>query len=174
MDTARVQEKRWLVVYTRSRWEKKVHNLLIQQGIESYCPLKQVQNQWSDRKKDVSIPLFTSYVFVRVNAQEQTPVLYTQGVYGYVNYMSKPAVVRDSVIEEIKENLITYKNVEIVDLQSLAVGDRVRVKQGVFNNQIGEILRVQNKTLLMVFEDMNCAMVTRIPLQYVTVSNLTY
>ena len=65
-----LHEKKWLVVYTRPRWEKKVDTLLKQQGIESYCPVRQVQSQWADRKKEVDLPLFNSYVFVYVTEAE--------------------------------------------------------------------------------------------------------
>ena len=32
--------KKWFVIYTRPRWEKKVNQLLQMQGINSYCPSK--------------------------------------------------------------------------------------------------------------------------------------
>ena len=60
------EEKKWFVVYTKSRCEKKVADLLTKKGIENYCPLNRVQKQWSDRKKIILAPLFTSYVFVRI------------------------------------------------------------------------------------------------------------
>ena len=57
--------KKWLAVYTRPRWEKKVDQLLKEQGTESYCPLNKVKRKWSDRVKTVEEPLFKSYVFVK-------------------------------------------------------------------------------------------------------------
>lgn len=165
-------EKKWLVVYTRPRWEKKVDGLLKQQGIESYCPVRQVQNQWADRKKDVDLPLFNSYVFVRVNPREESLVLYAMGVIGYVYYMQKPAVVRDNVIEEIKKNLTIYKDIEVINLQSISIGDRVLVKQGAFANQPGQVVQIQGKNVLMVFDNIHCALVTRVPFQHISVNNL--
>ncbi|HEV7622062.1 MAG TPA: transcription termination/antitermination NusG family protein, partial [Flavisolibacter sp.] len=49
---------KWYAIYTRPRWEKKVNGLLIQKGIESYCPLNKVRRKWSDRIKLVEEPLF--------------------------------------------------------------------------------------------------------------------
>ena len=60
-------EKHWYAVYTRPRSEKRVDILLQKKSIESWCPLQKVQRQWSDRKKTILQPLFTSYVFVHVN-----------------------------------------------------------------------------------------------------------
>jgi transcription antitermination factor NusG len=64
----------WYALYTKPRWEKKVHALLTDKKIESYCPLNKVRKKWSDRMKTVEEPLFKSYVFVRVNEEEQTKV----------------------------------------------------------------------------------------------------
>ena len=62
---------KWFVVYTRPRWEKKVHSLLTAKSIESYCPLHKVRRKWSDRIKLVEEPLFKSYVFVRVEDKDK-------------------------------------------------------------------------------------------------------
>ncbi|HEX6193703.1 MAG TPA: transcription termination/antitermination NusG family protein, partial [Chitinophagaceae bacterium] len=37
--------KKWLAVYTRPRWEKKVDQLLREKGTESYCPLNKVRRK---------------------------------------------------------------------------------------------------------------------------------
>jgi transcription antitermination factor NusG len=44
-------EKKWYALYTRSRWEKKIHEALLEKGIESYLPLQKILKQWSDRRK---------------------------------------------------------------------------------------------------------------------------
>ncbi|MEY3791988.1 MAG: hypothetical protein RLZ31_269 [Pseudomonadota bacterium] len=44
-------EKLWHVIYTKSKWEKKVDSLLLQRGFESWCPVQKKERQWSDRKK---------------------------------------------------------------------------------------------------------------------------
>ena len=60
-------EKRWYAVYTRPRAEKRVDTLLQKKLIESWCPLQKVQRQWSDRKKTILQPLFTSYVSILIS-----------------------------------------------------------------------------------------------------------
>ncbi len=164
-------EKKWLVIYTRPRWEKKIEKQLKERGIEAYCPMRQVQNQWSDRKKDVSLPLFNSYVFVRVNVREQGTVLYTGGILNYVYYMGKPAVVADKTIDEIKTKLTLYRDVEVVSLPNIAVGDHVLIKEGVFVNQKGHVLQVNGKSVLMVLDKINCALVTRIPFHQIVLQS---
>jgi transcription antitermination factor NusG len=69
--------KKWLAIYTRPRWEKKVNLLLQEKGVESYCPLNKVKRKWSDRVKIIEEPLFKSYVFVKVSDDEKTTVRMT-------------------------------------------------------------------------------------------------
>ncbi|HMI01426.1 MAG TPA: UpxY family transcription antiterminator [Pedobacter sp.] len=70
----------WKVVYTRSMWERKTTQLLIQKGIHAYCPLVRSKRKWADRMKTVEIPLFSSYIFVHVNLKEELEVLQAMAV----------------------------------------------------------------------------------------------
>lgn len=158
----RKNQKNWLVIYVRPRWEKKVDRLLQEQGIETFCPLKTTINQWADRKKKVSVPLFTGYVFVRINDRDLTKVRYTLGVLNYIYFMGKPAIIRDSEIEQLKEIVNTYNDLETINLKDLSPGDRVRIRSGLFYNQEGKIIQVQGKTVLMSFDYIDCALVTRV------------
>jgi transcriptional antiterminator RfaH len=154
--------RNWFVIYTRARWEKKVDHLLQQQGINSFCPLKKVESQWADRKKVVELPLFSSYVFVNINLKEQQQVRQTHGVLNFIYFLGKPAIVQDSEIEKIKDVLLKNPDAEVVSLENVCVGNRVRIKNGVLANQDGSIVKVNGKTVLMVFDHLDCALVTRV------------
>ena len=79
-------ETKWYAVYTRPRFEKQVVKALLDQGIEGYLPLIKTMRQWSDRKKMVEVPLFSSYVFVHINRSAYDQVLQTQGVVKYISF----------------------------------------------------------------------------------------
>jgi transcriptional antiterminator RfaH len=160
--------KNWFVIYTRARWEKKVDQLLKQQGINSYCPMRTVENQWADRKKIVELPLFSSYLFVNINLKEELTVRQTHGVLNFIYFLGKPAIVQDSEIEKIKNVLKENPDTEVVSLKGVRVGDRVRIKNGILANHNGNIVKVNGKTVLMVFDHLDCALVSR-----VSVSDLT-
>src|ERR1700738_1630273 len=104
-------KKNWYAVYTKPRWEKKVYSLLIEKGMEAYCPLNRVRKKWSDRVKWVEEPLFRSYVFVRVPEAEQTSVRMVNGVVNFVYWMGKPATVKDKEIDIIRMFLNEYDDV---------------------------------------------------------------
>ncbi|EOR93825.1 Transcriptional activator RfaH [Arcticibacter svalbardensis MN12-7] len=155
-------KRKWFVIYTRARWEKKVDQLLNQQGIESFCPLRTVTSQWSDRKKTVELPLFSSYVFVHVNLKEELVVRQTYGVLNFIYYMGKPAIIRDTELHKIKELLMAHPDAEVVSSHTVSVGDKVLLKQGVFSSHEGKVIKICGKTVLMLFDNLECAMVTRI------------
>jgi transcription termination/antitermination protein NusG len=77
----------WYAVYTKPRWEKKVASALERRQVESYCPLNQVTRQWSDRRKVVEEPLFSSYVFVRVPDSKKQLVRETEGIINFVYWL---------------------------------------------------------------------------------------
>ena len=109
--------KKWLALYTRPRWEKKVHALLTEKGIESYCPLNKVRRQWSDRVKTVEEPLFKSYVFVRVNEGERTAVRLTSGAINFIYWNGKPAQIREKEIVAIRKFLDEHEDVELMPME---------------------------------------------------------
>jgi transcriptional antiterminator RfaH len=168
--TKKSLSRRWLVIYTRPRWEKKVSQLLETQGIISYCPVRKVENQWADRKKIVEIPLFASYVFTKVNAHEESKVRQTLGVINFIYYQGKPAEVQDKVIEDIRHFLHICPDMEVVSLNNLSVGDKVRIKNGAFNNHEGEIIEIQGKHVLMMLDNLGCYLVARVPVNNIIIA----
>jgi transcriptional antiterminator RfaH len=84
----------WLVLYTKPKNEVKVAERLAAAGITVYCPLVTSLRQWSDRKKKVTLPLFSSYVFVQLAEVQRAAVFEVPGVVRYLFWLGKPAVVQ--------------------------------------------------------------------------------
>lgn len=152
------EKKKWYAIYTRPRWEKKVHQLLVDKGIESYCPLNKVKRQWSDRVKKIDEPLFKSYVFVRVLEEEKTSVRMTNGVVNFIYWLGKPAVITNKDIEIIQRFLGDYEEVELEALE-LSPQDKVKVKLGVFTNEVAEVLKVGKKKVEVRIESLRYKLV---------------
>jgi transcription antitermination factor NusG len=152
------EKKKWYAIYTRPRWEKKVHQLLVDKGIESYCPLNKVKRQWSDRVKKIDEPLFKSYVFVRVLEEEKTRVRMTNGVVNFIYWLGKPAVITNKDIEIIQRFLGDYEEVELEALE-LSPQDKVKVKLGVFTNEVAEVLKVGKKKVEVRIESLRYKLV---------------
>lgn len=153
--------KKWHAVYTRPRWEKKVHMLLEEKGLESYCPLNKVCRQWSDRRKIVLEPLFTSYVFVHITSLDYVNIKKTDGVVNLVYWLGSPAVIRDEEIETIKQFLGTYENVQLEKAQ-VCVNDSVRITSGPFMDMEGVVVEVMHHSIKVILPSLGYAMIAPI------------
>ena len=153
--------KKWLAVYTRPRWEKKVNQLLAEKGLESYCPLNKVRRKWSDRLKIVEEPLFKSYVFVKVTDEDRSTVRMTNGAVNFVYWNGKPAVIREKEINAIKRFLNEYENVEARKVE-LNVNQRVRITNGTFMDQEGKVLDVRHKMAKVAIDSLGYILVAYI------------
>ncbi|HNR17826.1 MAG TPA: UpxY family transcription antiterminator [Chitinophagaceae bacterium] len=153
--------KKWLAIYTRPRWEKKVNQLLTEKGFESYCPLNKVRRKWSDRVKIVEEPLFKSYVFVKATDEDRTEVRMTTGAINFVYWNGKPAVIREKEITAIKRFLNEYENVEArpVDVK---VNQRVRITNGSFMDQEGKVLDIKHKLVKVAIDSLGYILVAYI------------
>ena len=152
---------KWYALYTRPRWEKKVNGLLIQKGIESYCPLNKVKRKWSDRIKVIEEPLFKSYVFVKIGEDDRTRVRMTSGVVNFVYWEGKPAIIKDKEIQTIKRFLDEYENVDVVKM-GLEPEQRVRIIAGPMMDQEGKIIEVRHKTARVCIDSLGYMLVANI------------
>lgn len=153
--------RKWLAVYTRPRWEKKVNQLLLEKGLESYCPLNKVRRKWSDRVKIVEEPLFKSYVFVKVCDEDKTNVRMTNGAINFVYWNGKPAVVKEKEISAIKRFLNEYENVEARPMD-LKVDQRVRITNGTLMDHEGKVLDVRHKMAKVAIDSLGYILIAYI------------
>jgi transcription antitermination factor NusG len=153
--------RKWLAIYSRPRWEKKVNQLLLEKGFESYCPLNKVRRKWSDRVKVVEEPLFKSYVFVKVNEEDRTAVRMTPGVINFVYWEGKPAVIKEKEINAIRRFLNEYENVEVQPM-NLQVHQRVKITTGPLMDEEGEVLSLQRKMVKVAIDSLGYVLVAYI------------
>ncbi|WP_127128420.1 transcription termination/antitermination protein NusG [Pseudoflavitalea rhizosphaerae] len=139
---------KWYALYTKPRWEKKVNRLLNERGIESYCPLNIVRRKWSDRYKMVEEPLFKSYVFVKIQQEEQSAVRLTPGVINFVYWQGKPAIVKENEVDAIKKYLNEY-NFVYVEPIPMKIGQQVIIQSGIFMDQVGDIADIRHKKIIV-------------------------
>ena len=72
------------------------------EGDDSFVPLVREARRWSDRTKIVETPVFSCYVFVRMEARLfHLEVLKTAGVFRFVTVNGAPAAIPDSEIESL-------------------------------------------------------------------------
>ena len=160
--------EKWFAVYTRPRWEKKVAEILTRKRIENYCPLNKVIRQWSDRKKIVNEPLFTSYVFVRISECQLLPLKKTDGVINLVYWLGKPAVIRDPEIELIKNFLNDHVNVRL-EKTAININDNVQVLSGPLMELEGKVIALKSRTVKIELPSLGYMMQAEVSMENVRI-----
>ena len=147
----------WYALYTNPRNEKKVEEQLLKMGVETFCPKISVVKQWSDRKKRVSQPLIPSYVFVKIKEQERDLVFSVSGVVRYLFFLGKPAIIKESEINAMKETLNhNFKEVQISDLEK---GQKFTIEEGTFKGQEVTFLEQKGNKIILHLESLGIKLI---------------
>lgn len=117
--------------------------------------------QWSDRKKKVSTPLFTCYVFVKLKEKERELVFQVPGVVRYLYWLGKPALVKDKEIQTIR-NWVEDDNVLELVVADFSPGDRITISNGVLKGQEVIIKDVGKNKMRLVLLGMGCTVTVKI------------
>jgi len=140
-------ESRWFAAYTSPRHEKQVSRQMARRGIQNFLPLYKSIRRWKDRRKELELPIFPGYLFVRMALRERVSVLQVPGVVQLVSFQGRPTPLPDSEIEMLQRQLA--QNGRLQPHPFLTVGRRVRVTNGPMTGMEG-ILARKKDTLRVV------------------------
>jgi transcription antitermination factor NusG len=144
----------WHAVRVRPRWEKIVTDALQGKEYESFLPLYRKRNQWSDRKKDIDLPLFPGYVFCRGDFSGRPRIITTPGVIGILTFAGVPAIISDCEIEAVKT--VLRSGVYAQPWPYLREGQRVRICSGALTGVEGIIVRTKSDCRVVLSIDALC------------------
>ncbi len=122
-----LQRQCWYAVYTRARHEKCVAEQCQQRGVTVFLPLYCAHRLWKQRRAEVMLPLFPSYIFVRTALQDRLRILCIPGIVSFVSFNGVPAAVPEAQIDSLSQATTLGRVSPHVYLQS---GRRVRVTAG--------------------------------------------
>jgi len=138
----------WYAVYTCTRHEKRVKQLLDERRIDCFLPLYRSVRRWKDRRKELELALFPAYVFVHINSKDRVRVLQLPSVVSFVTFGNSPAAIASSEIESLRSGIANGMCLE--PHPYLKVGRRVRIKQGPLAGSTGILLRKKDKLRVVV------------------------
>lgn len=130
-DTAGIPEANasaWYALYTRHQHEKVVARMLADKGFEVFLPLYFTAHRWQDRTRQLSLPLFPGYVFLRTGLDRRAHVVTTPGVHHFVPSAERPVAIAPPEIEAVRQ--LTAKSPRVEPHPFLKRGDWVRIKAG--------------------------------------------
>ncbi len=156
-------ESSWFAVQTKPRHEKRVAAELAEKGITVFLPLVSALHQWTDRRREVTLPLFTNYTFVRIDGERnpRVSVLRTNGVVGFVGMQGRPVPIPDEQINAVQT--ILREGIPFSLHPFLNVGRKVRIRGGCLDGIQGIILAVNgDQSLIVSIESIQGALAVRI------------
>lgn len=121
-------ESEWYALYTVAHHEKRVAQQLQTCEVECFLPLYRSVRRWSDRSKELQLPLFPGYLFVHTDLGERGRILQLPSVVHFVCFNGLPAPVPITEIETLRSML--NGNAYVEPHPYLRVGRRVRVHSG--------------------------------------------
>ena len=140
--------KNWIVVRSKPRSEKIAYAQLKEKGIEAYLPLLKERRKWSDRKKWVEFPLFSSYLFAKIEIKNSIFVLQTNGVSSLVKFGELIAIVQDEVVHAIK--LAIDGGYQLTPAEYFIAGNAVEVIEGPMRGVKGIVVQLKGKDRLVI------------------------
>ena len=137
--TDQTSERRWYAVFTVPQNEKSAVRHLELRNIESFLPTYETLRVWKNRQRVKTIlPLFPTYLFVRIGHDERVKVLEAPGVLHIVGNGRNYIPLEDAEVEFLRSGLFG-RNVE--PYSELVVGEKVRIKTGVMQGVEGTLVR---------------------------------
>jgi len=141
----------WYATYTRARHEKSVARQLQERNINCFLPLYKTWHRWADRRKQIELALFPSYVFVRIDPRERLRVLQLPGVVRLVSFDGKPAPLPEKEIDGLRNGL--EQGIYAEPHPYLRAGRRVRVVRGPLAGAHGILLRKKDRFRFVISID---------------------
>lgn len=135
------QPRRWFVIWAESRAEKQVAKRAAALGLDPWLPTIRERHRWSDRWKEVEVPLFPGYLFARAELAEWTTILRTPGVISVVKQGGSPALLSEEFIMSLRD-AITRDGAApepVSEPVDYAPGDEVIVQEGALRGVRGVV-----------------------------------
>jgi transcriptional antiterminator RfaH len=147
---------RWYVVQTQPHAEAKAMGHLIRQGFDAYLPRYLKRRRHARRVETVAAPLFPRYLFVGVDMETQRwrSIHSTTGVARLVCNGDDPAPVPPEVVAALQRREDTAGFVTLERRQQFAPGERVRVVDGIFADNLGLFEGMADKERVAILLDL--------------------
>jgi transcription antitermination factor NusG len=143
-----MENHRWFALCIRAQHEKKVAATLRSKGYEEFLPLYRCRRRWSDRFKELDLPLFPGYLFCRFDVNKRLPILVTPDVRLILGNGKTPIPVEDSEIEALK--CIVQSGLQAEPWPYLEIGQKVRIERGSLEGVEGILLALKKPHRLVV------------------------
>ena len=139
----------WYAVHVQAKFERIASTVLRDKGYEEFLPLYRAKRRWSDRVKQVDVPLFPGYLFCRIDVGgRMLPIVTTPGVLGIVSAGRNPIPVSDQEVAAVQA--VVRSGLPAMPWPNLKSGTPVLIEHGPLARVEGVVLEVNKKFRLVV------------------------
>jgi transcription antitermination factor NusG len=139
----------WYAIHVRSKCEVVVSASLRAKGYEEFLPFYRAERCWSDRAKQLDLPLFPGYLFCRFDVADRLlPILTTPGVVSIVGVGKSPVPICNEEITGIQT--ILRSGLAVEPWAFVDVGTRVVLERGPLAGLEGVVTNVNKKHRLVL------------------------
>lgn len=139
----------WYAIRIQAKYEQLASSALRGKGYEEFLPLYRSRRRWSDRIKEIEVPLFPGYLFCRFAVRDRLlPILTSPGVISIVGAGKTPVPVSDEEIAALQA--VVRSGLPVRPWPCLTVGSRVFIHSGPLAGIEGICLNVDKVFRLLV------------------------
>lgn len=141
-------DRKWFAVFTVPQNEKSALKHLEMRNVESFLPTYETVRIWKNRqRKKCVLPLFPSYLFVRISHRERGSVLGVPGVLHIVGNGKHSIPLEDAQVEFLRSG---FRGKNLEPYSDFVVGDKVRINTGVMQGVEGILVRRSNQLRFVI------------------------
>jgi transcription antitermination factor NusG len=144
----RDRDTKWYALQLRPRLERSVAQHLQYKGYDQYLPMYRSRRRWSDRVKELELPLFPGYIFCKFDVLDRLPVLVIPGVISIVSSGKMPLPIPEQQIQAVQT--VVTSGLPYGPLAALHAGQPVEVKCGPLRGLEGIVLELRNTYQLII------------------------
>ncbi len=153
--------EQWFALITKPCHEGIAAALLRQKRVDALLPVYTAVRQWSDRKKQIRLPVFPGYVFSRFDFKRRSHVLHTPGVRSVVAFGGVPVPLSDEEISSLR--ILIDSKLPLQPWPFLKSGDRVRVAFGPLKGCSGLLIRGEKWRVVVGIELLQRSVAVEVP-----------
>jgi len=128
-----IQKRCWYLVVTKPQSEFKAQENLLRQGYQTYLPLVQTSRRRNGKNVKRTEAFFSRYLFISLDKENDdwSPIRSTIGIVGIVRFGGIPAVVPESMIDNLKKNENEF-GLQSIKKKELLPGEKIEIINGPF------------------------------------------
>ena len=146
--SAPAAESPWFALVVRSRRERCAATSLASKGYDCLLPVRKERHRWSDRWKELDLPLFPGYLFCRFEAYERAAVLSIPGVLSVVGIGRTPIPVDSNEIAAVQ--LVGQAGFSARPWSYVEIGEAVRLDRGPLQGLTGIVVQCKSESKLIL------------------------